>query len=112
MMAECDTATAMVYVTAGSSEEALAIAHNIVDERLAACANVIDGVTSVYRWQGETKQDSEASLIIKTRRELTDRVIERILEIHSYECPCIVVLPITDGNPDFLQWIVSETTKP
>jgi len=111
MTVECETAVVMIYVTAASRDEALAIARDMVGERLAACANVIDGLTSVYRWQGETNEDSEAVLIIKTRPELADRVVERIREIHSYDCPCIVVLPITGGNHDFLEWVVNETTQ-
>lgn len=104
-------AAAMIYVTAGSRDEALVIARDIVGERLAACANVIDGLTSVYRWQGETREDPEAALIVKTRHELVDQVIERIRRLHGYDCPCIVVLPIIGGNPDFLEWIINETTQ-
>lgn len=100
---------AIAYVTAASREDALRIARTLVEERLAACGNVLDGMTSVYRWQGAIETASEAVLVIKTRSELIPRVIERVRELHAYECPCVVSWPIVDGNPDYLQWIVDET---
>lgn len=97
------------YMTAGSREEALKIGRALVGERLAACVNVIDGMTSVYRWQDEVQEDGEVVVIAKTRRELVPRLTERVLELHSYDCPCVVALPITGGNPAFLAWIAEET---
>ena len=97
------------YITAGSRVEALAIARTVVEERLAASANVLDGATSIYWWQGALEQASEAVLILKTRTELVERLTARILELHSYECPCVVALPIVAGNPQYLDWIAAET---
>jgi len=97
------------YITAGSREEALAIGSALVEERLAACANVIAGMTSVYRWQGAIEQDDEVVLIAKTRADLVERLTGRVAALHSYDCPCVVALPITGGNPVFLDWILSET---
>lgn len=99
----------MLYVTAASREQALVIAHALVEARLAACANIIDGITSVYRWQGKVQQDSEAAMIIKTRAELVEAVIEKVKALHSYSVPCVVSLPILAGNPAFLEWIGEET---
>ena len=81
----------------------------MVDERLAACANVLDGMTSLYWWQGVLEQASEAVLILKTRAELVERLTMRVRELHSYDCPCVVALPIAAGNPDYLAWIAGET---
>jgi periplasmic divalent cation tolerance protein len=99
----------MIYVTTSSREEALRIGRVVVADRLAACANVLPGITSVYKWQGEVREDVETALILKTRSDLVERLTARVKELHSYDCPCVVALPITDGNPDFLQWIAEET---
>ena len=99
----------MIYVTAESKDEALRIGRSLVEARLAACANILPPMTSVYRWEGAVQEDSEVALILKTRQELVESLTERIKELHSYDCPCVVALPIIGGNPDFLQWIDSET---
>lgn len=99
------------YITAGSRDEALALGRALVEERLAACANVIEGMTSVYRWQGAIQEDPEVVLIAKTRRELVDRLTARVRELHSYDVPCVVALPVQGGNAAFLDWIVAETER-
>jgi periplasmic divalent cation tolerance protein len=99
----------MIYITTSSTEEALRIGRDVVALRLAACANVLPGVTSVFRWQGEVQEDGETALILKTRSELVEPLTKRVKELHSYDCPCVVALPIAGGNPDFLQWIADET---
>lgn len=104
-------AQSLIYVTAGSRDEALAIAREIVNSRLAACANILAGTTSVYHWQGEVCEEEEVSLILKTRDDLVDRLVEKVRDLHSYDCPCVVSLPISSGNADFLDWIDSETIK-
>ena len=96
------------YVTAGSRDEALRIGRALVEERLAACANVVDGMTSVYWWQDALEQADEAVLIVKTRAELVERLTTRVRELHGYDCPCVVSLPITGGNADYLAWIAAE----
>jgi periplasmic divalent cation tolerance protein len=102
-------AVSFCYVTAASRDEALTIGRTVVEERLAACANVLDGMTSIYWWQGALEQAGEAVLILKTRTELVERLTVRIGELHSYECPCVVALPVAAGNPDYLDWIAAET---
>ena len=97
------------YVTASSRDEALAIGRTIVEERLAAAANVLEGVASIYWWQGMLEQASEAVLILKTRAELIGRLTARVKELHSYACPCVVALSIVGGNADYLDWIARET---
>jgi periplasmic divalent cation tolerance protein len=102
-------AACFCYVTAGSREEAHAIGRAVVEERLAACANVLDGMTSIYWWQGALEQAGEAVLILKTRAELVERLTARIKELHSYDCPCVIALPVAAGNPAYLDWIARET---
>ena len=99
----------MIYVTAPDREAALALARTLVGERLVACANVLDGATSVYWWDGKLCEDPEAVLICKTRAELVESVIARVREEHSYACPCVVALSIEKGNPAYLDWIRTET---
>ncbi|MDD3275622.1 MAG: divalent-cation tolerance protein CutA [Kiritimatiellales bacterium] len=98
----------LIYVTAPTREAAEQIAEAVVTEHLAACANILDGVISFFHWDGKLCREKEAVLILKTTEEKTDALTARIQELHSYECPCIVVLPIEGGNPDFLDWIVRE----
>lgn len=98
-----------VYMTASSREEAKKIGRALVEERLAACANVIDGMESVYWWQGKLTEDREAVLIAKTRAELVPALTERVRALHSYTVPCVVALPILDGNSDYLAWLGEET---
>lgn len=104
------SATKLVYVTAPTRDVALSLARAVVGERLAACANVLPGVTSVYWWDGKVNEDPEAVLVAKTRAELVEPLVERIRALHPYDCPCVVALPIEAGNPAFLDWIAAETT--
>ena len=106
------TDAVFAYVTASSLEEATKIADALVDEQLVACANILPGMQSVYRWNGEVQHDNEVVVILKTRAALVDAVVERVRALHSYECPCVVTLPLTGGNPAFLAWIQQETREP
>jgi len=100
-----------LYVTTASGEEAAAIGRALVSERLAACANVLPGITSLYWWEGSLQEENEAVLVAKTRNDLVEAAINRIKKLHSYDCPCVVALPISEGNADFLDWIDQETGK-
>ena len=102
----------LVYVTAANRAAALKIARVIVENRLAACANVLDGATSVYWWDGKLTEESEAVLIAKTTSDMTSALIAKIMEIHDYSCPCVVTLPIAEGNPDFLRWVADQVKSP
>ena len=99
----------LIYITAGSLDEAKALGRALVEARLAACANVLPGITPIYWWEGKVEEGSEVALIAKTRSELVDRVVELVKARHSYDCPCVVAIPITAGNPAFLDWISAET---
>ncbi|MEO5374906.1 MAG: divalent-cation tolerance protein CutA [Alphaproteobacteria bacterium] len=101
----------LVYMTAGTRDEALALGRALVEARLAACANVLGDITSVYWWQGRLEEGGEVALLVKTRTELVERVVARVRELHSYACPCVVAMPIAAGNPAFLEWIGNETAQ-
>ncbi|MFC5354094.1 divalent-cation tolerance protein CutA [Azospirillum himalayense] len=97
------------YITAGSRDEARRIGRALVEEGLAACANIFDGMTSIYRWQDAIEEATETVLIAKTRAELFDRLAARVRELHSYEVPCVVELRVGRGNPAYLDWLRDET---
>jgi periplasmic divalent cation tolerance protein len=99
----------MLYITASSRDEAKKIGRGLVEDRLAACANVIDGMESIYWWQGKLTEDRETVLIVKTRADLVPAAIAKVRALHSYTVPCIVALPLLDGNPDYLDWLAAET---
>lgn len=99
----------LAYVTAPNREAALTIGRHVVEQRLAACANVLPAMTSVYHWKGQLQTDDECVLILKTRRSLTDKLSQLVVALHSYECPCVIILPIRGGNPAYLSWLRAET---
>jgi periplasmic divalent cation tolerance protein len=99
----------VVLVTAPGAEAASRIGRVLVDEGLCACANVVGPVRSIYRWQGAIHDEAEALLLIKTRAELFDRVAARIRELHSYDVPEVIALPITAGSEPYLRWIDDST---
>ena len=98
----------VVLMTAGSQEEAEEIANALVKEMLAACVNVLPGVTSVYRWEGEVQRDQEWLLIAKTTRQVLDHLVRRVQALHSYDLPEIVALPVVGGNQAYLRWVDGE----
>jgi len=95
----------LVYVTAKSRDEAFALGRACVEARLAACANVIDGIHSVYRWQGAVEEADEAVLLLKTQGSCLEGLTRLIQVQHAYDCPCVVAVPVVGGNPDYLAWI-------
>ena len=99
----------LVYITAGDKDEVRRIGRELLESRLAACVNIVDGMNSMYWWQGELQDETEAVLIAKTKESLVPELIEKVKSVHSYDCPCVVSVPILDGNADFLKWIEAET---
>ncbi len=99
----------VVFVTVGKREEAEKIAEAVVGERLAACCSLTAGVRSIYQWKGEICRDEETLLILKTRRERFEALRARIKDLHSYEVPEIIALPIIAGHADYMKWICNET---
>ena len=104
-------AVRLVYMTAGSKAEAQKIGKALVESRLAACVNILDNMQSIYRWEQEIQQDTEVVLIAKTTASLVSQLVEKVKTLHSYDCPCIVSLPILDGYPPFLDWVQAEVEK-
>ncbi|HEY7060627.1 MAG TPA: divalent-cation tolerance protein CutA [Chloroflexota bacterium] len=98
----------VVYITAGSPDEAATLARALVTERLAACVNRV-AVESVYCWQGQIEEAPEVLLIVKTRRDRLDALAARVRALHSYTVPELVVLPIVAGWPPYLDWLGEST---
>ena len=98
----------VIYMTTGSGEEAEVIAQLLVSEELAACVNIFNGMTSIYRWKGDRQHDTETVMIAKTTVDNVDALTQRVKSLHSYDCPCIVSLPIERGNEEFFKWISNE----
>ena len=99
----------LVYITTKDKDEAGRIGKELVKRRLAACVNIIDNMNSMYWWEGKIQDDQEVILIAKTKQSLVKKLIKKVKSIHSYSTPCIVSLPILDGNSDYLDWLKKET---
>lgn len=102
----------LIYITTSNAEEAERIGRALVESRLAACANILPTVRSLYWWEGSVQEDVETVLIAKTRESHVAALTEMVRGLHSYSCPCVVALPITGGNPAYLDWLAQETTLP
>ena len=95
----------LVYMTAGDKEEARSIGRALVENRLAACVNILENMTSLYVWDGSLQEDQEVVLLAKTTAERFAALKEKVVAMHSYDCPCIVGFRAADGFPPFLDWI-------
>lgn len=100
----------MVYITVSSAAEGERIAHALVEERLAACVNRIAGVRSTYRWQGQVEQSEEELLLVKTSQERFPSLARRVQELHRYEVPEVIAVPIAAGSDNYLQWLHEQVT--
>ena len=98
----------VVLCTCGSTEEADRIARMLVEQRLAACVNILPGARSIYRWRGAIESTAEWLLIIKSRRESFDRLRDALERAHSYEVPEILALPVVEGSTNYLNWLDQE----
>jgi periplasmic divalent cation tolerance protein len=101
----------VVLSTVPSVDEARRIAHEVVIDRLAACVNLVTGIVSVYEWENEVREEPEVLLVMKTRGTLARRLTEKIIEIHPYDTPEVVALPVTDGSRAYFDWIESVTVS-
>jgi periplasmic divalent cation tolerance protein len=101
----------VVYITAKDREQAKSLGLALVSKQLAACVNIIDGMQSIYWWEGKLEEASEAILIAKTTEAALPSLTALVKALHSYSCPCVVSYAITGGNPDYLAWI-TENVKP
>jgi periplasmic divalent cation tolerance protein len=99
----------LVLITAGNREEARKIAELLVNEKKAACVNIVADVDSLFRWKGKVESARESLLLVKTTAALLPEIIGLVKEIHSYEVPEIIAFPIVGGSEDYLQWLDSAT---
>jgi periplasmic divalent cation tolerance protein len=105
------TGLVTVYVTCARAEEAEALGRTLVEERLAACANVLPGLRSIYRWEGALQQDAEAALLLKTRAALFPELERRVRALHAYEAPCVVAWPIAAASEPYARWVIDQTRE-
>lgn len=103
--------TNLVYMTTKSKGEAVAIGKELVKNGLAACVNIFSQMNSIYRWEGELHYDDEVVMIAKTTSARVPELVEIVKANHSDDCPCIVSIPVTGGNPEFLDWVAGEVKK-
>jgi periplasmic divalent cation tolerance protein len=101
----------LVYMTAGSADEAGKIAHGLVAAGLAACVNILPHMSSIYLWEGKLQQDSEVVMIAKTTADRVAELMDRVRSLHSYTVPCIVSLAVEDGHTPFLEWVAASVKK-
>jgi periplasmic divalent cation tolerance protein len=99
----------VVFVTCGSEEEASKIGHSLVEERLAACVNILSPVHSIYRWEGKIWDEKEWLLIIKTQKQKFEALEEKVKSLHTYSVPEIIALPILQGSSSYLKWLTEMT---
>jgi periplasmic divalent cation tolerance protein len=105
-----DARTVMIYITCKDEGEAERISRALLEGRLVACANMFP-IRSLYRWKGKMEDEPEVAVLCKSRGELADDVVRRVRELHSYDVPCVEVVEVTGGSPDFLKWVRDETEK-
>ncbi len=102
----------LVYSTFPSLDAAEAVGRELVERRLAACVNILPGMTSIYRWEGAITRDSEVVMIIKTRASLAEPTVAAVKALHAYTNPALLVVPIIGGSADYLRWLGEETADP
>ena len=103
-----DADALLVFTNMPDTEAAKRLARALVDQRLAACVNVLAGCTSVYRWKGEVEEAQEVPVLIKTRQSRYAEVESAIRSLHPYELPEIIAVPVVRGLPDYLEWVAEE----
>jgi periplasmic divalent cation tolerance protein len=101
-----------VVVTGPDADWLAGYTRILVEERLAACGHQLSAIRSVYRWAGEVHDDPEARVALHTRRALVPAIVARTAELHPYDVPCVIALPLVDGSPEYLRWVVTETRGP
>ena len=101
-----------IVVTGSDSGWLSGYTRTLVEERLVACGHQLAAIRSVYRWEGVVHDEAEARVALHTRRSLVSEVVARTSELHPYDVPCVIALPLVGGNPDYLRWVVRETREP
>ena len=107
-----DTDVVEVVVTGPDADWLAGYTRTLVEERLAACGHHIAAIRSVYRWDGAVHDEPEARVALHTRRALVPAIVARAGELHPYEVPCVIALPLVGGNPDYLRWVADGTRAP
>ena len=95
----------LLYITVKEKTEAQSISKVLLEERLIACANITDNMSSMYWWEGAIQSEKECVLIVKTKKELVEAVTDKVKEMHSYDCPCVLELKVEGGNVDYISWL-------
>jgi len=93
------------YITTKDKAEARRIGRGLIEKKLAACVNILDGMESYYWWEGKIDESQEAVLIAKTEKRLIEALIETVKTTHSYSVPCVLAIPVVAGNPDYIRWL-------
>ena len=101
-----------IVVTGSDAEWLSGYTRTLVEERLVACGHRFAAIRSVYRWEGAVHDEPEARVALHTRRSLVPEVVARTAELHPYDVPCVIALPLVGGNPEYLRWVVRETREP
>lgn len=101
-----------IVVTDADADRLVDLARTLVEERLVACGQLVAAIRSVYRWEGAVHDEPEARVALHTRRSLVDAVVARAVELHGYDVPCVLALPVVGGNAGYLRWIAQETREP
>ena len=99
----------VIYITTGSVNEAKKIGRALVEEKLAACSNIVFPIRSIYSWQEKICDDKEALMVLKTKKQLFKQIVKRVEKLHSYDVPEIIALPIIEGSDKYLSWLNEET---
>lgn len=102
----------LLYTTCANEDEAKMIARTLLDKELVACANLFPPMTSLYTWEGKMQESTEFAMILKTTETCQDKAVEVIKSVHSYDCPCVIKLPIEGGNDAFLKWLAISCKLP
>jgi periplasmic divalent cation tolerance protein len=100
-----------IIITASNEAWLLGFTRSLVEDRLAACGQLLGPIRSIYRWENAVQDDIEVRVALHTRESLVPAILERTAAEHSYEVPCVLALPVQDGNPDYLAWVIESTTQ-
>lgn len=100
----------LIYTTWPDEDSARSTGKALIEQKLAACTNILPGMRSIYRWESTLEEAQEVVMLVKTTAQKTEAATEAIISAHPYDCPCVIALPIEAGNPEFLQWINSEVS--
>lgn len=95
----------LMYITFPSMDKASEVAAKLLEDKLLACANILPQMTSIYRWEGKVCQENEVVGIFKTSKKYLDQARKAIIELHPYDCPCVLAWPVPEGHGDFMQWV-------